>query len=148
VLERGFAATIDVTRTTAFRFRADRPSPLGAWREPASTPVYGAFQRSRAGRVVRLAGGATVGFRGTAVACSARRDGGAPGIRCLVHGDQALPGPCCGPNYALLAGSYGFFLSTRRLEMLDVVDDGVTQVGPGGSVPRLPPYRVAAAWRR
>ena len=148
-LERSFEATIDAARTAAYRVRGGHPVSLASRREPAGTPVYGAFRRSSQGRAVRIAAGGTVGFLGTGVGCTAKQDGGTPGIRCLLHGRQGLPGPCCGPNYALLVGSYGFFLSTRRLQLLYVVDDGVTQVGPGGGgSTHSPPYRVVAEWRR
>ena len=147
-LERGFEATIDAKRTAAYRVRHGRPGSLASWREPAGPAVYGTFRRSGQGRVVSVAAGATVGFLGTGVGCTAKRDGTSPGIRCLLHGGEGLPGPCCGPNYTLLVGSYGFFLSARRLQVLHVVGDGVTQVGAGGGSTHSPPYRVVAEWRR
>jgi hypothetical protein len=52
------------------------------------------------------------------------------------------------PNFPLLVGSHGFFLSTRRAQALLVVDDGVTQVPNGGVARSAPPYRVIAEWRR
>ena len=93
--------------------------------------------------MITLAEGASIGFLGTNVGCAAVRDGLVPGIRCLAHSGQGLPGPCCGPNFALLVGSHGFFLSPRRLRELLVVDDGVS----AGTGPDSPPYRVIMEWR-
>jgi hypothetical protein len=146
--ERDFAATMDAGRVALFRVRAGRRSRLGAWSQLAGAPAYGAFRREPYARVIRLRRGASIGFLGTNIGCVAVGDGRAPGIRCLAHGTGGLPGPCCGPNFPLLVGSHGFFLSTRRMRALLVVDDGVSQVPSGGVARSAPPYRVIAEWRR
>lgn len=138
--DRGFAATMDAGRVALFRVRAGRRAPLAAWSQQAGASAYGAFRRELHARVIRLHEGASIGFLGTNVGCAAVRDGRAPGIRCLAHGKGGLPGPCCGPNFPLLVGSQGFFLSAHRLQALLVVDDGVN-----GSAP---PYRVVSEWQR
>jgi hypothetical protein len=131
---------MDAHRVALFRARAGGLTPLAAWSQQAGAPAYGAFRREPHARVIQLHGGASIGFLGTNIGCAAVRDGRAPGIRCLAHGTGALPGPCCGPNFALLVGSRGFYLSTHRLQALLVVNDGVNESAP--------PYRVVSEWRR
>lgn len=145
--EQAFAATMDARRVVFLRARAGRQTPLAALPQRAGAPVYGPFRQEGNARTVRLPEGATIGFIGTNIACSAERYGDAPALRCLAHGPGGLPGPCCGPNYPLLVKSNGFFLTPRRLQALLVVNNGVTQVADGagaGSLP--PPYRVVRTW--
>jgi hypothetical protein len=132
-----FRAIIDVRRVAFFRVRGGRAAQLRAVSQRAGDPIYGPFGPDPEPRVITLAEGASIGFLGTNVGCTAVRDGVAPGIRCLAHSGQGLPGPCCGPNFSLLVGSHGFFLSTHRLQDLLVVGDGVNS----------PPYRVVTEWR-
>jgi hypothetical protein len=146
--ERDFAATMDAGRVALFRVRAGRRTRLAAWSQQTGAPAYGAFRREPHASVIRLHRVASIGFLGTNIGCVAVGDGRAPGIRCLAHGTGGLPGPCCGPNFPLLVGSHGFFLSTRRMQALLVVDDGVTEVPNGGVARSAPPYRVIAEWRR
>ena len=145
--QQAFAAVMDPHQVMFLRVRAGRQSRLAALPQRAGAPVYGPFREQRTERVVQLLEGATIGFLGTNIACTAESDGNAPAMRCLAHGPGGLPGPCCGPNYTLLVKSKGFFLTPRRLQALLVVNNGVTQVRNGAATgPLPPPYRVVANW--
>ena len=143
----GFLTTMDPNRVAFLRVRTNttgnRIAPLAAVSQQAGAPVYGAFQSDPNPTQIELANGATIGFLGTNIACSARRDGRAPALLCLAHAGPGLPGPCCGPSFGLLVGSYGFFLSPRRLEELRVVTTGVYS----GSGTHPPPDRIVNEWR-
>jgi hypothetical protein len=140
-VDHAFATSMDRSRVVFYR--AGRVTPLKAVSQAAGEPVYGDYAADPHPRLIELAQGASIGFLGTNVECVAVRDGSAPGIRCLAHGGQGLPGPCCGPNYPLQVGSYGFYLSARRLQELHVVNSGVST----GSGPHPSPYKVVKEWR-
>jgi hypothetical protein len=145
--KHGFAALMDARQVVFVRVRAGRQTRLAVLSQRAGVPVYGAFRRQRAARIVELRAGATIGFIGTNIACTAERYGNAPALRCLAHGPGGLPGPCCGPNYPFLVNSNGFFLTPRRLQALLVVNSGVTQVNNGTATgPPPPPYRAIRNW--
>jgi hypothetical protein len=110
----------------------------------AGAPVYGDYQHDAQPRSIRLAAGASVGFLGTNIACAAVAESATRGLRCLAHAGRGLPGPCCGPNFGLHVGSYGFFISPTRLEELRIVASGVYE----GSGPHPPPYRTARSWHQ
>jgi hypothetical protein len=141
---RGFGATMDRRRLVFSRARAGRSTVLSTVSQRAGPPIYGAFRRYPP-RLIRLADDASVGFLGTNVACTAAAEGPAPGMLCLAHAGQGLPGPCCGPDYPLLVGSHGFLISPSELEELLVVNDGVS-VGSSGPPPGAP-FRVVRVWR-
>jgi hypothetical protein len=142
-----FAAVMDPHQVVFLRVHAGRQSILAALPQRAGSPVYGPFRERRTDRIIQLLEGATVGFLGTNIACTAEPYGNGPAIRCLAHGPGGLPGPCCGPNYPLLVRSTGFFLTPRRLQALGVVSTGVREV-PSGTVagPLPPPFRVIRNW--
>jgi hypothetical protein len=133
---------MDPGRVVLSQVRAGKRVTLAAVSQASGKPVYGRFARDRHPRQINLAEGASIGFLGTNIGCAAVRDHSSPGIECLAHSGLGLPGPCCGPNFALLVGSHGFLLSSRRLAELLVVNDGVS-TGSGGS-----PVRVLHEWRR
>lgn len=137
---------MDPHQVVFLRVRAGRQSTLAALPQHPGSPVYGSFREQQAERIIQLQEGATVGFLGTNIACTAVADSNAPAVRCLAHGAGGLPGPCCGRNYTLLVKSKGFFLTPRRLQALLVITNGVTQVGNGGTAHPLRPYRVIADW--
>jgi hypothetical protein len=144
---RAFAATMDPRRVVFLQVRAGGQTRLAAFPQRAGVPVYGPFRQERKPRIVQLLQGATIGFIGTNIGCTAQRYGNGPALRCFAHGPGGLPGPCCGPNYPLLVKSFGFFLTPRRLQALRVVRSGVTQVANGAATgPLPPPYRVVRNW--
>ena len=136
----GFRASMNQDRVV-FAPRSTRPLTVA---QPPGTPVYGAYRTDPDPRLIRLDESASIGFLGTNIACQAARDGSTPGLRCLSHAGPGLPGPCCGPSFGLLVGSYGFYLSPRRLQELLVTGTGVTT----GSHPPRAPYRIVREWRR
>jgi hypothetical protein len=138
-VQNGFRASMNHGRVI---FRAGSTT-LAVVQRPG-IPVYGTYRADPRPRTIRLAESASIGFLGTNVSCEAARDGTAPGLRCLAHVGPGLPGPCCGPSFPLLVGSYGIYLSARRLQELLVVASGVTVGSHSGAVP----YRVVREWRR
>jgi len=137
---RRLSATMDARRVVFNR--AGKRVAVVAQR--AGAPVYGPYEPAQPGNPIVLGKGATVGFLGTNVACTALLDGSAPALRCLPRGGLGLPGRCCGPNFGLLVGGHGFLLSPRRLEELLVVGTGVYT----GSGSHPAPFRVVKTWRR
>lgn len=132
---RGFGVRMDLRRVAFYR----GSTRLLTVTQRAGTALYGDYEPDPNPGLITLAPGASVGFLGTNIACSAA----ANGLRCLAHAGGGLPGPCCGPNYGLYVGSYGFFLSPTRLQALRVVSTGVYE----GSGPHPPPFRVLRDWR-
>jgi len=144
---QSFAAVMDPHQVVFLRVHAGRQTRLAALPQLAGAPVYGPYREQRTDRIIQLREGATVGFLGTNIACTAAPSGHTPAMRCLARAPGGLPGPCCGPNYPLLVKSTGFFLSPRRLQALRVVSSGVREI-PNGTVagPVPPPYRVIKTW--
>lgn len=132
---RGFGAGMTRRRVDFFR----GSTRLLTVAQRAGTAVYGDYAPDPQPGLVQLAEGATVGFLGTNIACSAE----AGGLRCLARAGKGIPGPCCGPNYGAQVGSYGFFLSPTRLQELHVTGTGVYQA----SAPHPPLFRVLRDWR-
>lgn len=131
---RGFRAAMDRGRVAFLR----GSTRLLTVTQRAGAAVYGDYLTDPSPRLIRLGAGASIGFLGTNIACATV----ANGLRCLAHAGGGLPGPCCGPNYGLQVGSYGFFLSPTRLQELRVVHTGVYE----GSGPYPPAYRTVRSW--
>ena len=138
-LEAGFAAKLDARRLTLYRIGQGRETLLASRAEPTGSAVFGAFARDPRRATIRLRRFQTIGFAGTGIGCFAVGAGSTPAVSCFLrsHG-RGPPGPY---NYWLLAHSYGFFLSAKRLQLLAAGREPGPNPSPAGFGPL--PHTVA-----